>query len=200
VTQQPYLSAMDYAPPATCLLLFLVRSVEMAKRRSEVKGTITAPYTLAGLIAGGSLVVACAIAEYFLRHRTFNAGFYVTGLVVGISSFMIRASAARSLGRFWSMQIELRKEQPLVTDGPYGWVRHPIYAAAVLEMVATLLICQAVWSIIPALLVFAPLLLLRIRREEEAMKNHFGDRYVAYMREVPAILAIRRARALKVRP
>jgi protein-S-isoprenylcysteine O-methyltransferase Ste14 len=107
---------------------------------------------------------------------------------------MLRASAARALGRFWSMQIEIRKEHPLVTDGPYGWVRHPIYSAAVLEMVATLLLCQAAWSLIPALLLFVPFLALRIRLEEKAMTGHFGERYAAYMHDVPAIIGFRRMR------
>jgi protein-S-isoprenylcysteine O-methyltransferase Ste14 len=186
-------SLIDLLPPATCVALFLARSTELAIRRSKVRGSVVAPHTLTGLIASGTLVVACSVAEYFILQRRFAAGLYLVGLLLGVLSFVLRARAAKALGRYWSMQIELRGDQPLVTDGPYAWIRHPVYAAAILEMLAALILCQAAWSAVPALLLFAPFLALRIRLEERAMVGHFGPRYTEYMRSVPALLGFRRS-------
>jgi protein-S-isoprenylcysteine O-methyltransferase Ste14 len=183
--------AADWCPPLTAFALFVARVVEMIRRGRGVRGEVTAPFTLAAMFASGTLILACGCAEYFWRGGHFIASLYVLGLATGFSSFCLRAWAARSLGRYWSMQIELRADQPLVTTGPYGLVRHPIYTASLLEILTVIILCQAVWTIIPALLVFLPVLLLRLRLEEQAMVRHFGPKYADYMSRVPAILPLK---------
>jgi protein-S-isoprenylcysteine O-methyltransferase Ste14 len=188
------LPAIDWVPPATAVVLFAVRVVEMIVRGHGVRGKVTAPFTLAAMIASGTLILVCGCLEYFLRRDHFIAPLYALGLLTGVSSFLLRGWAARALGRFWSMQIELRADQPLVTTGPYGWVRHPIYTAGLLEMLTIILLCQAAWTIIPTLLIFLPILVLRLKLEEAAMVRHFGPPYAAYMARVPSLLPMKIAR------
>jgi protein-S-isoprenylcysteine O-methyltransferase Ste14 len=188
------LSGVDLVPPLTAMAFFAARVLEMAIRGRGVHGKITAPYTLAAMIASGTLVLACGCTEYFWEQNRFSALFYAAGLLAGVSSFSLRAWAARSLGRYWSMQIELRADQPLVTTGPYAWVRHPIYTASLFEALTVILLCQAPWTIVPAVVVFVPVLLLRLNLEEKAMLSHFGSIYSAYRLKVPAILPLRRTR------
>jgi len=184
-------SVVDLLPPLTAIAFFLVRIVEMAIRGRGVHGRVTAPFTLAAMIASGTLLLVCGCLEYYWRGGHFIGTLYAAGLLAGVSSFCLRAWAARALGRFWSMQIELRADQPLVTTGPYAWVRHPIYSASLLEALTVILLCQAAWTVIPAVLVFVPVLLLRLRLEEKAMVGHFGHAYSSYMLNVPAILPVR---------
>lgn len=49
---------------------------------------------------------------------------YAGGLLRGISY--------RYLGRFFTYELALRDDHKLVTDGPYGLVRHPGYTAGLL--------------------------------------------------------------------
>ena len=164
----------------------------MVVRRPDVKGSITAGYTLPLMILGGTLVTASACIESIFAHRQIIWWMYAAGVLACMSSFVLRAFAARALGRYWSMQIELRKDQPLVRTGPFAWVRHPIYTAALLETASALVLCQAYWSMIPAVTVLVPCVLLRIKLEERAMLAHFGEHYAAYMKEVPPLIAFSR--------
>jgi protein-S-isoprenylcysteine O-methyltransferase Ste14 len=54
------------------------------------------------------------------------------------------------------------------------------------EVVAIPCVAGAVITILVAVGVYIPLLLLRWHREEREMVKKFGERYVAYQREVPA--------------
>lgn len=45
-----------------------------------------------------------------------------------------------SLGRNWGMPMSEKEEPELVTSGPYGVVRHPIYSGIVLATVGTALV------------------------------------------------------------
>jgi protein-S-isoprenylcysteine O-methyltransferase Ste14 len=184
-------TAAGWYPPLTAVAMFVVRVIEMVRRGRGVRGEVTAPFTFAAMVASGTLIVFCGCFEYYWRHRHFILPLYVLGVLTGLASFGLRAWAARSLGKYWSMQIELRADQPLVTTGPYRWVRHPIYSAGLLEALTIIILCQATWTLIPAAVVFLPILLIRLKLEERAMVRHFGPPYAAYMAKVPAILPLK---------
>jgi protein-S-isoprenylcysteine O-methyltransferase Ste14 len=67
-------------------------------------------------------------------------------------------------------------------------VRHPAYAAFVLETTGVPLAANAWWALLVALVVYVPLLCWRIRREETALVAKLGDAYRQYQREVGMLL------------
>jgi protein-S-isoprenylcysteine O-methyltransferase Ste14 len=76
---------------------------------------------------------------------------------------------------------------PLVTSGPYAWVRNPLY-------VGNLLIWAGLGVITwPVAIVSVPLLLayytLIVRWEEQNLADRIGDPYIAYRARVPRWLA-----------
>jgi protein-S-isoprenylcysteine O-methyltransferase Ste14 len=80
-----------------------------------------------------------------------------------------------------------RQVQQLVTSGIRARVRHPIYLAHLLEMLA--------WSVGAGLLIcyvltgFAVLIgAVMIRLEDKELEERFGERYRQYRRKVPAAL------------
>lgn len=85
------------------------------------------------------------------------------------------------LGENWSPQLEIRQEHSLVTRGMYRYVRHPMYAAHWIWAVAQAMLLQnwiAGWAF---LVLFLPLYLVRVPREEQMMLDRFGEEYRAYM-------------------
>lgn len=84
------------------------------------------------------------------------------------------------------------ESQALVTNGPFHYVRNPIY----LSETALLLGVGLLYSPWRAVDLVAPLVLLGffhmrvIRVEEPALKRHFGSRYEEYCKQVPRWLPI----------
>jgi len=79
---------------------------------------------------------------------------------------------------------QLFADQQLVTGGPYAFVRHPMYVGLALAAWGALLI-YFTWTTV-YFAVFAPLLFLRARREEQALAAEFGEQWQAYCKRVPA--------------
>ena len=110
----------------------------------------------------------------------------------GVASFALglwllwRAHAA--LGPFWSDSVQLRQGHPLVTNGIYRHIRHPMYAFGWLLGIAQALLVQN-WIAGPSgLASFALLYFWRVPREERMMLDRFGDEYASYMRRTGRII------------
>jgi protein-S-isoprenylcysteine O-methyltransferase Ste14 len=86
----------------------------------------------------------------------------------------------RSLGRNLTDTVVTRREHTLVSHGPYGWVRHPLYLSAALLIVAISLMTANWFFPATGLMLFA-LLVVRTRIEEENLVARFGESYRRYM-------------------
>ena len=111
-----------------------------------------------------------------------------TGLGVAASGFALLQWSHATLGRNWSDQPRILKDQELVKDGPYQWVRHPIYAAFLLILGSTLLITSnwligGLWLLVTSIDIRD-----RIAYEEDAMLARFGEEYRSYMRNTGALV------------
>jgi protein-S-isoprenylcysteine O-methyltransferase Ste14 len=85
----------------------------------------------------------------------------------------------RCLGRNLTDTVVTRQQHTLVVHGPYRWIRHPLYDAAALFMVAISLIA-ANWFFFVTGVVLLCLLISRTRVEEANLVARFGDSYRTY--------------------
>ena len=87
----------------------------------------------------------------------------------------------RSLGNNLSVRLRIKESHKLVTDGPYRWVRHPMYSAFYLLHFAVFFL-TANWFIgVTWLAGLSVIILLRVKREESMLLAKFGDEYVSYI-------------------
>lgn len=105
----------------------------------------------------------------------------VVGAAVYVAGLWLLWRSHTDLGRHWSPTLEIKDGHALATDGVYGLIRHPMYAAHWLWVIAQPLLLQNWIAGPPALAVFLPLYLLRVPREERMLLDHFGNAYRSYM-------------------
>jgi protein-S-isoprenylcysteine O-methyltransferase Ste14 len=110
------------------------------------------------------------------------------GVVALVGALVLFRMTHKQLGRNWSISLELREKQTLVTEGLYGYVRHPMYSSFILFAVAQALLLQN-WIAGPiGLVAIAILFFLRVPREEQMMVETFGQSYRDYMRRTARIV------------
>ncbi len=80
-----------------------------------------------------------------------------------------------------------RAHGELVTDGLYGYVRHPQYSALFLLILALVVQWPALLSWLMAPILFIVYVRLA-RREEREMVEQFGERYLAYRAITPSFI------------
>jgi protein-S-isoprenylcysteine O-methyltransferase Ste14 len=91
--------------------------------------------------------------------------------------------ARMTLGRFWSGSVAIIEGQPVVKEGPYSIVRHPIYTGVITMLWGSFLLEPFGFVLLNA--VFGTLLLAgKARLEERLLEKHLGDKYSSYKKEV----------------
>jgi protein-S-isoprenylcysteine O-methyltransferase Ste14 len=81
-----------------------------------------------------------------------------------------------------SATVEVGAAQRVISTGPYGLVRHPMYAGAIPLFLATPLALGSWWALIPAA-GLAAVVVLRLRKEEDFLARDLPG-YADYMRRV----------------
>ncbi len=85
------------------------------------------------------------------------------------------------LDKYWSPQLQVQKEHRIITAGPYGVIRHPIYTAMFFWVIGLALFsANLVFVLLALLTIFG--LILRVPKEEKMMIEQFGDEYTKYMK------------------
>lgn len=112
------------------------------------------------------------------------------GALIYLPGLAITLWGRLALGRMYfvstSLGAQLYADHQLVRSGPFAIVRHPMYLGLIAAAVGSLLLYQT-WTTV-AFAVFSPILLLRARREEQALSAVFGEAWQAYTAHVPMIL------------
>jgi protein-S-isoprenylcysteine O-methyltransferase Ste14 len=113
------------------------------------------------------------------------------GIVLFGVGLAVRWYAIVHLGRFFTVNVAIAADHRLIDTGPYRIVRHPSYTGALMAFLG-LALCLANWASL--VVIFVPIFsvfLRRMRVEEAALLQAFGDRYRDYMnrtkRLIPAI-------------
>lgn len=111
----------------------------------------------------------------------------VSGIILCIAGFAVAVWARRTLASNWSASVTYKEKHELITNGPYRFVRHPIYSGLLLMMVGTVLVIGRLDTMFAILLRLASYY-FKIRSEEAILTEHFSDEYHRYMANVSALV------------
>ena len=177
------------------IIILMVRKIHERKagRHGSLKGTPIAEAALMGLWG-----IAAGVLPFFYIFGTWldfaNLPFNVhpalggIGTVLFVISIWLLHRSHADLGKHWSLSVDPKSKNGLVTGGVYKRIRHPMYSAHVLWGIAqALLLPNLIAGSLALVLMFATIG-LRIPREEHALLEEFGDGYRQYITMTGRIL------------
>ena len=96
----------------------------------------------------------------------------------------------RSLGNNLSVRLKIKDSQKLITDGPYRWIRHPMYSAFYLLHIAVFFLTTNWFIGVTWLAGLTAIILLRVKREEAMLLSTFGSEYRSYIENTGRFIPI----------
>jgi protein-S-isoprenylcysteine O-methyltransferase Ste14 len=125
------------------------------------------------LVPGGGLAAATLLS--------------VLALILGVGSVLLQIAALKALGKQWAIAARVVEEHKLITTGPYGVVRNPIYTGMFARLLATGIAVSAWWALLAGMVIFWVGTVVRIRAEETVLRATFGEEFNEYARKVPSL-------------
>ena len=162
----------------------LRRDPALLERRMAGPGAETEPAQKRIQFFTSILVFAILIVSV-LDHRfgwsAVPAWAVISGDVVVALGFAIIWLVFRE-NSFASSTIQVAADQPVISTGPYAWVRHPMYSGAIFLFLGVPLALGSLWGLLLVLPLTAALV-ARLRHEESYLLQNLPD-YEAYRRRV----------------
>lgn len=139
------------------------------ERRLRARGAVEPPDDVWRVMA---LTYPTAFAAMFAE-SWFRGGparsMFVAGLVLWALAKLLKAWAIGSLGDRWSFRVLVLPGAPLVTRGPYRWMRHPNYVAVAGELAGAAVMLAAPVTGVVFTLLFLEIMRRRVRVEERML-------------------------------
>ena len=108
-------------------------------------------------------------------------------LAMQVAGLGLTVWARRHLGRYWSAVIALKDGHRVVQSGPYGVIRHPIYAGLILALLGTAICLGSAQRFLAlGFLLFS--FLRKLVLEEAWLCEHLGAEYRGYRSRVKALV------------
>jgi methyltransferase len=107
-------------------------------------------------------------------HASVASSAVLPGLAIFGLAKAIKFWAIAALGPRWSFRVLVLPGAPLVTSGPYRWMRHPNYVGVIGEIAGVAIALSAILAGTLALVTFAWILVRRIKVEERALYGPAG--------------------------
>jgi protein-S-isoprenylcysteine O-methyltransferase Ste14 len=109
----------------------------------------------------------------------------ITLLVAGIT---FRWAAIYTLGKYFTGTVLIKKDHQLIRGGLYKHLRHPAYTGALMAHLGLGLSFSNWFSLVLSVVPYVVAATYRMRVEEQALREAFGEEYLAYSRSTKRLI------------
>lgn len=184
---------------ALAILLGTIAISAFHRRRARREGETRPRHREGGWLILGRVLAAGPLFGGVLLHVAVPSWMHWASLPlpewvrwIGVGAGLLVMPAAHwvlhTLGRNVSETVLTKDEHELVTNGPYRWIRHPLYTTGIV-LFSALGLVAASWFILGwTLVALAGVRGVVIPREEQELLVRFGGEYEEYIRRTGAML------------
>ncbi|KAH6914445.1 hypothetical protein BKA70DRAFT_1520408 [Coprinopsis sp. MPI-PUGE-AT-0042] len=179
----------------------------------KVLKVLKALWWSAALAEIASIFLLASDSTQLLDYLHFNGGdlealdssfTFLSGAFMAVAGAVGRVLCYRTLGKFFTFEMSIKKDHGLIKTGPYSIVRHPSYTALALNCLGMLLVfvCPGSWTresgvlnttlgrlVVSWVCIIYPsitiALLQRLPEEEAALSKISGREWEQWKKEVP---------------
>ena len=162
------------------------------KKAEKVKSNNTKREKILVFVVGIGTTLMPMIYIFTPWLDSFNMGLPDLVRWIGITGFGFELVlfwwVHRTLGKNWSPILEIRRNHKLIVNGPYKYIRHPMYTQIWIWVICQWLILSN-WIVgIMGILTWTTLYVIRISEEEKMMIEEFGQEYEDYINKTKKII------------
>lgn len=170
-----------------CWIVWSLAFIKPSQQAADRKEVAKSPASKWGIAL---VMLSFALVWTYVRPVGFHKSTLslVFSMILGPPSVALVWAAARQLGKQWRYAAALREDHELIRNGPYRWLRHPIYAS-MFGMVLSTGFCWTWWPMFLASIVsFVAGTEIRIRAEDRLLEARFQDDFRSWRSKTRAYI------------
>ena len=164
------------------------QSGEIIPRRAEGSTTLLLRMMMALIVAAGFFAYVFAPTWLAWSALELLMWLRVAAAVIALGTLPAMRWMFVSIGANISETILTKRSHQLVTYGPYRWIRHPLYAFALLLLFSLALLASNWFLLLFPCIGFVVFRFIVIPREEANLIKVFGEQYEEYRRHTGALI------------
>ncbi|RII33046.1 isoprenylcysteine carboxylmethyltransferase family protein [Clostridium chromiireducens] len=110
------------------------------------------------------------------------------GCVVIIVGIILRLYSVLTLGKSFTVSVQVDLNQKIIQTGPYKYIRHPAYSGSILSLIGIAFAFRSIIGIIETIIIIAAIYGYRIKIEEKILESNFKTDYQEYKTNTKRII------------
>lgn len=135
-----------------------------------------------------SIITAVMVSEYTRIPITGGNWILYLGEAFILTGILVRYIIIRSLGRYFTVDVTIRRDHSLKKEGFYRYLRHPSYSFSLLTSLGLGLYLNNWLSLVLAFLPPFIAFSYRIAIEERTLIEQFGEEYLEYRKKTKKLI------------
>mgnify|MGYP001095599548 CR=1 FL=1 len=173
------------------IIIFFVQSIELFLFKNDNnKGEIYSKWSIFAFSSSYILLIISSIVEYLAMSKKINFTVTTIGFFMINLRFFIKYWAFKSLGECWSVHVQIKGDHKLIKQGPYRFLRHPVYLSRIINIIGIPLITNSYYTLFGFLPINLFLIFFRIYKEEKLLTKKFGEEYIRYKEETYKLIPL----------
>jgi protein-S-isoprenylcysteine O-methyltransferase Ste14 len=177
----------------TAYILWIVPEIVISKRKapkvsskSDDRGSLMAVMLLLCIGIAADFTLSFQLPQAAIRSE--RAPVFFVGIGLMFAGMALRLYSISLLGRYFTFEVTVQTDQPVIEAGPYRYIRHPSYTGALIT-VTGLGLALGNWAGLIALLgCMVVAYSYRIPIEESALVAVLGEPYEKYIRRTHRLI------------
>ena len=187
------MTVTDFAVIAVQCFWGICEFIIYKRLRSNEENADQKSYKVLYKITIGSLILGIFIGNYLKFNNLFGLYhasilFPAAGVCLVILGVLIRLSAINQLKKYFTINVAIRDDHRLVTDGLYKYIRHPAYSGGIISFIGCGICYGNPVSFLVIALPYLFLILNRIKTEEIVLTQKFGNDYIEMQRKTKKLI------------
>ncbi|WP_131536533.1 methyltransferase family protein [Pedobacter nototheniae] len=172
------------------LLTEIYRNIKLRnKAEQKSNGADKNSLTILWVTIGISMFLGGYLSQFESTRITFfQPYFFYFGMLIAILGFILRFVAIQQLGKSFTVDVQIAKNQQLKQDGLYATLRHPSYTGVLMAFLGLAITFSNWLSLVVICIPIFIAFIYRITIEENVLKNEFGDEYVEYCKKTKRLI------------
>lgn len=128
-----------------------------------------------GIVLFNMIAVGLLVAPF--GRRRMSGVVRAAGAALLAAGGLLSFRSLRLLERNYSRRVQIKPDHRLITEGPYAWIRHPLYTATFVMYLGAALMFGSVLGLVVLPVYVVPRYWFVARYEDDLLADEFGDEY-----------------------